>query len=272
MVRSCMKISVITINYNNADGLKKTIESVICQSYNDYEFIIIDGGSIDNSQDIILQYQNQITYWVSEPDKGIYNAMNKGISKATGDYCIFMNSGDCFYDSEVIYNFITLNLNEDIVVGNIFSSKSNKVLFSKPQREISLYYLYSSTIPHQGSFIKTSLQKKHLYDESLKIVADWKFFVQAIILDNCSYKYIDIPIGKFDTEGLSTTHREATWLEKQKVLYDIFPTRVLEDCKWLKAIECKTQVLLPQLRNCYGLDKLLFQIAKMLLKVNKLLK
>ena len=89
-----MKLSVITINFNNRDGLRKTIESVVNQTYNDFEYIIIDGGSTDGSVDVIKEYADRIDYWVSEPDKGIYNAMNKGIDVAKGEYCIFMNSGD----------------------------------------------------------------------------------------------------------------------------------------------------------------------------------
>lgn len=95
-------ISIITINYNNKVGLKKTIESVIQQDFNSFEFIVIDGGSTDGSYDVIQEYRNYIDYWVSEPDKGIYNAMNKGITIARGEYCNFMNSGDFFYDKNVL--------------------------------------------------------------------------------------------------------------------------------------------------------------------------
>ena len=97
-----MKYSIITVNYNNRDGLRATIESVVNQTYRDYEFIVIDGGSTDGSTDVLKEFDDKITYWVSEPDKGIYNGMNKGIAKATGDYLNFMNSGDCFYNEKVL--------------------------------------------------------------------------------------------------------------------------------------------------------------------------
>ena len=97
-----MKYSIITVNYNDAQGLEDTIKSVVSQTYNDYEFIIIDGGSTDDSKYIIEENQSQIDYWVSEPDKGIFNAMNKGILASKGDYLIFMNSGDCFYNEKVL--------------------------------------------------------------------------------------------------------------------------------------------------------------------------
>ncbi len=260
-----MKVSIITINYNNADGLQKTIDSVSSQTSNDYEFIIIDGGSSDGSKKIIIQNKDIINYWLSEPDKGIYNAMNKGISVANGDYCIFINSGDCFYDNEVIRKFICLNPQEDIVIGAVHSSLTDKKLFEPPQRDISFYYLYSSTIPHQGSFIKTNLQKKHLYDESLRIVADWLFFYQAIIIDNCTYKYINLSVAKFDTEGISTKNAKTTWEEKQKVLSKLYPNRLLTDYKWLKMSECLTSTLTHKLRNHYRIDKLLYLFGKALL-------
>ena len=112
-----MKYSIITVNYNNKDGLKKTIESVIHQSYRDFEYIIIDGGSTDGSAELLKEYSDKITYWVSEPDKGIYNGMNKGIAKATGDYLNFMNSGDCFYADDVLQHVADYNYNADFIVG-----------------------------------------------------------------------------------------------------------------------------------------------------------
>ena len=100
------KLSIITVNLNNAAGLQKTIESVINQTFTDYEFIIIDGGSTDSSLEIIKQYANKITYWVSEPDNGIYNGMNKGIGQADGEYCFFLNSGDWMIENNTLYKFL----------------------------------------------------------------------------------------------------------------------------------------------------------------------
>lgn len=264
-----MKISVITINYNNAIGLRKTIESVVCQTYNNYEYIIIDGGSTDKSVDVITEFSEKITYWVSEPDKGIYNAMNKGFAVATGDYCIFMNSGDCFYDENVFTGFSEICHQEDIVVGLVYNKSNNALLFSQPKKIISLYNLYSSTIPHQGAFIKTTLQKKFPYNENLKIVADWDFFVHAVILANCSIRFTNLPIALFDIEGVSTSNPQVTWNEKEMVLKQIFPQRVIADYQQMKASECLTQTLTPQLRKKYKIDKLLYMIGTLLLKICK---
>ena len=115
-----MKISIITINYNHAEGLRCTIKSTIAQTFTGYEFIIIDGGSSDGSVDVIKEYANKIDYWVSEPDGGIYPAMNKGVQQAHGKYCIFMNSGDEFYAKDVLEKIVGMELKEDIVCGDIF--------------------------------------------------------------------------------------------------------------------------------------------------------
>ena len=262
-----MKLSIITINYNNKDGLRNTIESVTSQSCNDYEYIIIDGGSTDGSVEIIKNYKENITYWISEKDNGIYHAMNKGIAQAHGEYCIFMNSGDCFYDNNVLKNVAKENCNEDIFVGKVVSQKERLLISPPANHKISLYHLYSGAIPHQGSFIKTALLKKYPYDETLKISSDWKFFLQTIIMDNCTFKYIDCIIAKYNLEGISSTSPVRMREEKEQVLAEFFPPRVLADYKLMKASECLTQTLTPQLRIRYSIDKLLFKLGTLLLKV-----
>ena len=265
-----MKYSVITINYNNCEGLRHTIESVTGQTFHDYEYIIIDGGSTDGSAEVIKEYADQIDYWVSEPDKGIYNAMNKGVIQAHGEYCIFMNSGDCFYDQNVLERVSGTNSEDDIVIGKLRSNKDNKILFNPPlSGKISMYYLYSATVPHQSSFIRTELLRQFPYDEDLKIVSDWKFFVQAIIMNDCSVKYIDDYVATFDLEGVSTSNPDKMWKEKEKVLSNMFPLRVLEDYKTMKASECLTQTLTPQLRCHYRIDRFLYRLGKMILKLTK---
>ncbi|MCQ2238176.1 MAG: glycosyltransferase [Bacteroidaceae bacterium] len=263
-----MRYSVITINFNNADGLRKTIQSVVSQTSNDYEYIIIDGGSSDGSVDVIKEYVDKIHYWVSERDKGIYNAMNKGIAQAHGDYCIFMNSGDIFYDSEVLANVTKAGYAEDVFVGRLLShDEKRRELFAPPSGELTLYYLYSGTLAHQASFISTKLLRKFPYDESLKIVSDWKFYVQAIILENCSFRFIPENVALFDMEGVSTSNPEKTWKEKESVLNSLFPKRVMDDYMRLKKSECLSMSLMPQLRAHYSIDRLIFQIGSILLKI-----
>lgn len=264
-----MLFSIITINYNNREGLLKTIKSVLEQSFDDYEYIIIDGGSTDGSIDILKEYAIHLDYWVSERDRGIYHAMNKGVGYAQGEYCVFMNSGDSFYSKEVLKQVAAMGFEDDIIVGDVVSTKDGKVIPTRPARELSLYHLYSVSIPHQASFIRTSLLHKYPYDDNLKIASDWKFFLQTIILDNCSFRYIDVIVAEYDYNGISTQNVEALRLEKNQILDSLFPQRILLDYKWMKSTECKTQLLTSQLRNRYQIDRLLFRLGSFLLKVER---
>lgn len=219
-----MKVSVITINYNNKEGLEKTITSTINQTSKDFEFIVIDGASTDGSLEVIKKFTDQISYWISEPDKGIYNAMNKGIEKANGEYCIFMNSGDCFYSKNVIEDFINLSKGSGIVCGDTWMGK-----LKKAPDEITFDTLYNLSICHQSAFIRTSMMKKYRYDESLRIVADRKFFVQALILENCSYEHINTIIVDYDITGFSAQNRTLSELEYKQVIEQLIPERIRTD-------------------------------------------
>lgn len=262
-----MQYSIITINYNNGEGLRHTIESVISQTCHDYEYIVIDGGSADDSVNIIKSFSEKIDYWVSEKDQGIYHAMNKGVAQAHGEYCVFLNSGDSFFDNQVLENIDKIGTREDIIVGKIVSEKDDNYLFAPPSRPISLYYLYSGTVPHQSSFIKTELLRMYPYDERLKIVSDWKFFIQAIILNNCSVEYVDVNVARFDVSGVSTSNPIKMSKEKEKVLSELFLPRILDDYKQMKASECLTQTLTPRLRQHFGIDKIVYCIGKFFLKL-----
>lgn len=228
-----MKITIITINFNNVDGLHDTMESVLMQTYRDYEFLVIDGGSTDGSVDLIRAYSKNIDYWVSESDNGIYHAMNKGIAKAHGDYCIFMNSGDCFYNNSVLREFAIGNYQQDIITGITVAKDTNALQFVCKD-QLSFLTLYRDTISHQASFIRTSLLHKYPYDEKLKIVADWKFWIQALIQDNCSHIFINEKIARIDMEGVSRTDHARRESERQRVLSECIPERILSDYKILR--------------------------------------
>ncbi len=263
-----MRYSIITINYNNKEGLRRTIESVVNQSCSDYEYIIIDGGSSDGSVDVIKEFEDRIDYYVSESDNGIYHAMNKGVKQAHGDYCIFMNSGDSFYNKDVLDIINSLEVTEDIVIGKISVNNQGVVISPHPKDgELTLYHLYSGSVPHQGSFIRLDLLKKYPYDETLKISSDWKFFVQTMIINNCSVRYIDEYISIYDLGGLSSENPLLMRQEKEKVLMEFIPPRIIEDYKRMKASECLTNTLTPQLRKNYCIDKILYVIGKCLLKL-----
>lgn len=218
------KISIITINYNNCVGLRNTIESVINQSWRDFEYIVIDGGSTDGSIDVIKEFSSYIDYWVSESDKGIYNALNKGVVVANGEYCNFMNSGDCFYSPTTLSDVFNPKPTADILCG-ITHSDYVKI----PPQEITFDFLFNGCICHQCAFIRTSIMKKYGYDEKYKIVSDRKFFVQALILDNCSYQALDVDVVKYDNTGFSANNPVLSRLEYDKVLEELIPERIRRD-------------------------------------------
>ena len=213
-----MRLSIITINYNNHDGLKKTIDSVIPQTFKDFEWIVIDGGSNDGSKELIEQYADHISYWVSEPDKGIYNAMNKGIKAANGEYLLFLNSGDGLCDEAVINDFHSINATEDIISGNIIVDDSiYDVRFSPDEQEIEYQFMCNSTVLHPSSFIKKELFEKYgYYDESLKIVSDWKFFFICLIQQSCTYRKWERCIANFNTDGISENPKWVGLLESER--------------------------------------------------------
>lgn len=221
-----MLISIITINYNNKAGLQRTIESIISQNYVDVEYIIIDGGSTDGSVDVIKQYEDKITYWVSEKDAGIYNAQNKGIEKATGEYLLFLNSGDEFVSSNVLKDSsVFLNDGVDFVTGDMKVIQEGKPdwVYSAP-KSVDFEHFYAGIIPHPATFIKKScFDRFGKYDENLKIVSDWKFFVVAICRYNCSYKKINLLISKFYMDGISTVNKALDLEERKMVLQSEFP-------------------------------------------------
>ena len=262
-----MKYSVITINFNNCEGLRHTIESVVSQTYKEFEFIVIDGGSTDGSLDVIKECADEISYWVSEPDGGIYNAMNKGVVQAHGEYCIFMNSGDMFYNNTVLERVVKIGSSEDIIVGKVAIDEHDNIISPPPKDELTLYHLYWGAIPHQGALIRTQLLRKYPYDETLKISSDWKFFMQTLILDNCSICYIDEFIARYDMNGFSASHPQLMREEKDQLLKEWFPPRLLADYQKMKQSECLTQQLTPKLRTNYCIDKILYKIGYLLLKL-----
>lgn len=265
-----MLFTVITINYNNHTGLRQTIESVVSQTFNDFEYIIIDGGSTDGSVDVIMAYRERVNFWLSEEDRGIYHAMNKGVARAHGEYCIFMNSGDRFYDKDVLLDISKYQKNEDVIVGNVSIDDEDHIISPHPEQgNLTFYHLYSGAIPHQGTFIKTELLQKYPYDENLKISSDWKFFVQTLIFDNCSVCFLDKLVAYFDLNGLSSTNPNLMREEKEEILSSMLPPRILADYKRMKQSECLIQELAPQLRISYRVDKFLYFIGKFMLKFRR---
>jgi glycosyltransferase involved in cell wall biosynthesis len=200
-----MIISIITINYNNKLGLKKTIESVIQQNTHAIEYIIIDGNSNDGSLDLILEHQTHIQYWVSEKDNGIYHAMNKGIEKANGDYLLFLNSGDYLYNNSVVATVLDKKINADIAYGNMIIDHGNKQEIGKMPESITFDQMFFDTLWHPVSFIKKELfQRFGNYDESYKIVGDYEWFFKVLVKHTVSSQYLGEIISVYNMEGISS--------------------------------------------------------------------
>jgi len=220
-----MKFSIITVNYNNAAGLEKTIKSVLSQTYADFDFVVIDGGSTDASKGITEQYQDKISYWVSEKDTGVYNAMNKGIRAAKGEFVLFMNSGDVFFDANVLKNADPL-ISSDYAIyygNNIKKSPSSERLKTYPEK-LNFSFFYSSSLNHQSAFIKRSLfDDLFYYNEKYKIASDWEFFAYAICLQNVPYKYLNQTISIYDFTGISSTQSQLLAEEKLDSIRKHFP-------------------------------------------------
>ncbi len=236
-----MKISIITINLNNEEGLEKTIISVINQTYTDYEYIIIDGGSTDKSLEIIKKYEKNISCWISEPDNGIYNAINKGIDYAHGDYLNFLNSGDTYYSNKTLVS-IKRYLNYDIIAGRW--SKDNEIISDNVNDDVTMLDLFTNTPNHQATFIKKDLFNNKKYDENYKLISDWIFIVENIVYQNCTYKSIREIIVNYDGRGISSNAKLRLY-EREKYLKTIFPPRIYKD--YCKLVECKKSVLYKHL-------------------------
>jgi len=223
-----MKLSVITINYNNAIGLEKTITRVINQTYSDYEYIVIDGGSSDGSVDILEKYSDKIDYWVSEPDSGIYNAMNKGIKQATGDYILFSNSGDVLYDENTLSKVFEKPMDCDFIYGDMerVYTDGHKDVVTMPEK-VNIYTLLYSSVHHPASFTKKELFHKYgFYREDLKIVADWAFFLNLVAFTNATSRYIPIKMASFSMDGISSNEKLLNE-ERQKVIKETFSPELL---------------------------------------------
>lgn len=233
-----MKLSIITINYNNLSGLQKTIDSVISQSFKEFEWIIIDGGSSDGSKALIEQHSNHFSYWVSEPDNGIYNAMNKGIDHAGGDWLLFLNSGDWLFSNDILERVFSRDYDADILYGDVmyhWPDERGLELDQKPDK-LSLYFFNERTICHQATFYRKKIFENHRYSEEYKICSDWALFIQ-LALENYHFEHLPFCIVNFVQDGISSKLTKEHQAERRKVFESLFPDIIKPDIEELKRQE-----------------------------------
>ena len=248
-----MTLTIITINRNNAAGLEKTMQSVLSQTCTDYEYVVVDGASTDGSVDVIKRLAPAFgdrLKWVSEPDKGIYNAMNKGIGMATGEYIEILNSGDSLAEKDVVekmYSAVEKEGHPSILYGNMLKDFPDGHVHRDKGfagEEITLLSLYIGTLNHSPAYIRRSLFDKYgLYDESLKIDSDWKWYLQAIVFGEEKPVYTDIDVTLFDMTGISETNKELTKAEREQTLRELVRPTVLADYDaWVPSIRMMKRI------------------------------
>ena len=275
-----MKLTIVTINYNNASGLRKTMESVFNQTSQDFEYIVVDGGSPDESVDVIQQFIGSTVHpfiWITEKDSGIYNAMNKGIQMAKGEYVQFLNSGDWLVSPDVAERMLSYLSphpsgeleGASILYGNMLKQLPNRILKDRgfAGRVPTMLDFYTGTLNHSPAYIKHSLFETYgLYDESLKIVSDWKWYLQVIALKGIKPEYVDIDVTVFDMNGISYVNSELDKAERKQVLSEILPVSVLADYEhWAFSID-----QLKRINRYVLINKLFWFIERVLFKFEKI--
>lgn len=223
-----VRLSVITVCYNAVDSIERTIISVVSQKAVKIEYIIIDGGSKDGTITIVNKYRDNISCFISEPDKGIYDAMNKGIKNATGDWLLFMNAGDVFVTSDALhklYNESTKDSSVRIVRGNIirkytnFSVRSTGVTSQFP----GLMDMITNTFHHQSCLIQRSLfQEFGYYSTDYKLCSDWKFFFDCVVIHHVKTRYINEDIAYFEMDGATSLNTKRNEDEQTAYLKSLF--------------------------------------------------
>lgn len=239
-----MKLSIITINRNNADGLRKTMQSVLSQTYRDFEYIVVDGASIDGSVEVIKGFEKELSaqlpfHWISEPDSGVYQAMNKGIALSNGDYLLFLNSGDFLIGEDVIDRVFSYDIGADVVTARCHVSDCGKVVWTSPfLKEITLFTLYTVGIPHQSTFINRSLFGRFgLYREDYRYNSDIAFWYKAILFGGATTQGVDVITTDYDKNGISGTQSTSeAYLKEMKEIHSqgILPLVLPDYDKWKK--------------------------------------
>jgi glycosyltransferase involved in cell wall biosynthesis len=223
------KLTVITVTYNAASVLEKTIQSVISQTYfPQIAYIIIDGGSQDGTLDIIKKYESYLSFWISEPDQGIYDAMNKGIKVAKGEWINFMNAGDSFATTTIVADVFKENMDwADVVYGNYIVVYQTFKKYKITPKDLTNFYR-SMQLNHQSTFIRTKLAQSHLYDLKYKIACDYEqlfyFYTSGKV-----FHHIDKFIAEFADGGVSTVQKINYLKEHKAIVKKYAPEKIINN-------------------------------------------
>ena len=226
-----IKLSIITVNYNNCEGLKKTIDSVSKQTCNCFEHVIVDGGSSDGSAEFIHEYSSSQheydIFWMSETDKGIYNAMNKGIQRSHGNFLLFINSGDLIFGCDVVGKIVScLDEAIDVYSGALQYVEGENVCLWEAPIIIDLDYCIKKGLTHPNTIINKRLFKKYgYYNEDNRIVSDWEFFLISCGLHKAVYQRLAFPVAVFFADGISTRNSHLLVKEKKRALRRLLPLK-----------------------------------------------
>ncbi|MGK6352538.1 glycosyltransferase family 2 protein [Parapedobacter sp. DT-150] len=211
------KVSIITVTFNCEKTIAATIESIVNQTYDNIEYIVVDGKSTDNTLAVIDQYKEHITVIVSEKDMGIYDAMNKGVTKSTGDFVNFMNAGDIFRDVNIIetlFNTQQIHKHTEILIGDAVAKFNG---FTKIYRAKSPSRWNPMPFNHQASFVTRDLLCRYPFSLQYKFCADRDFFIRAF-LGGAKFKVVKKEIAVIDAIGYSSTHAYQSALESLDIL------------------------------------------------------
>lgn len=223
-----MKLSIITINYNNLQGFKKTYDSVVNQTFTDYEWIVIDGGSTDGGREFIEQHKQSFAYWCSEPDGGIYQALNKGAKIAKGEYISFMNAGDCYADRNTLSDVFSNVHSAEILFGDVvLVSKEGCKTINYPDN-LTYNWLRQYTINHQSTFTRREVFEILSFDVKYRFLADRKFWLQSMIR-GYRFEHLPLIVSHYDYSGFSTQNEDKWEAEKKAIYEEVTPEGLKEN-------------------------------------------
>lgn len=236
------RFSIITVCLNEANSIRATCDSICRQSFRDFEWIVIDGASTDGTLEILKEYSSSIDLLVTGSDTGIYNAMNNGASKATGDYLIFMNGGDCFASSEAL-QLVSQVKEAQMLYGDVYLGDTSCGVETYPD-VVESGYMLRKMIPHQATFYqRTTFKAAGGFDESFEIAADYDLYVRLFELVGITHQRVPHPVAIFDLEGISN-NKHFRQLRKRE------NHRIRK--KYFKNYRCSLKCLRQEIRNAWS--------------------